>query len=118
MMFEAEAMDFPAFASLPKREKSKLQKVWDAFQELSRVTEQKGLLVNQSIAARVLDVSKQRVFELVRMGRLETHEFNGVPLVTENSILAFAKSERKAGRPRKIPTTFGETWKRATRPEK
>jgi hypothetical protein len=113
MMFEADALEFPAFAGLPKREKSKLHKVWDAFQELSRVTEEKGLLVQQSIAARLLDVSPQRVNELVKAGRLETHNFNGVPLVTENSIVSFAKSERKSGRPCNLPTTLSESFRRA-----
>lgn len=112
MIYEAEVLEFPAFAELPKREKSKLQKIWDAFEELSKATDEKGLLVQQSIVARLLDVSPQRVSELVKLGRLETHVFNGVPLVTERSLVDFAKSERKAGRPC-IPETARGALKRA-----
>lgn len=104
MMFEAEALDFPAFAHLPKRDKSRIERVWDSFQELSRVSEQKGMLIPQVYAARVLDVSPQRVTELIRRGILETYNVHDVPFVTGNSVVAYAKSERKAGRPPKTLT--------------
>lgn len=100
-MFESEALDFPAFAHLPKRDKSRIERVWDSFQELSRVSEQKGMLIPQVYAARVLDVTPQRVTELIRRGILETYKVHDVPFVTGNSVVAYAKSERKAGRPPK-----------------
>lgn len=101
-MFEAEALEFPAFADLPKREKSKVAHVWDTFRELSRVTEEKGMLVPQTFVAKLLGISTQRVHQLVAEGRFETYEMNGIPLITENSIVAFAKLERKSGRPLKV----------------
>lgn len=113
MMFEADVMEFPGFADLPKREKSKVHRVWDAFRELSNVSGEKGLLVTQSVVARLLDISRQRVHDLVKEGRLETYVFEGVPLVTEKSLVAFAQVERKTGRPCKIPVTIGECLRRA-----
>lgn len=99
MFAEAEVLEMPFVAELPKREKSKLAKVWDAFDEIARITETEGVLIPQSLAAKLLDVCRQRVFELVEEGRLKAYEVNGVRFVTENSVVAYAKSERKAGRP-------------------
>jgi hypothetical protein len=112
-MFEAEVLEFPAFSDLPKREKSKIQRVWDTFRELSKITDEKGMLIPQSFAAKVLDVSRQRVNAMIEEGRLEAVEVNGVPFVTENSVVAYAKGERKAGRPHGLPTTLKESFKRA-----
>jgi hypothetical protein len=112
-MFEAEALEFPAFASLPKREKSKIQKVWDTFQQLSQISKEKGMLMPQTFAAKVLDISKQRVNDLVKNGTLETFDVNGFPFVTEDSVVNYAKTERRSGRPINVPTTSKECWKRA-----
>jgi DNA-directed RNA polymerase subunit F len=112
-MYEAQIMEMPFVADLPKREKSKLRKLWDGLSELSKVAEEKGMLIQQSVAAKLLDVSPQRVNDLVKLGRLEIYVFNGVPLVTENSVVDYAKSERKAGRPVGVPTTAKEAWQRA-----
>jgi hypothetical protein len=98
-MFEAVATDFPFVAELPKREKSKVVKVWESFQELSRVSAVEGMLIPQAFAAKVLDVSRQRVYELSGEGRLKVVLVNGHKFVTEKSVIDYAKSERKAGRP-------------------
>lgn len=108
-MFKSEALEFPYVETLPKREKSKVVKVWDLFQEMSRVTDEKGMLVPQSLVAKVLDVSRQRIHDLVKQGGLETHDVFGVPFVTERSVVAYAKSERKAGRPMKVESTFNRS---------
>lgn len=98
-MFEAAAIDFPFVAELPKREKSRLVKAWDAFRELSRITEVEGMLIPIPFAAKVLDVSRQRVYELAGDGRLKVFMVNGHQFVSEKSVIDFAQSERKAGRP-------------------
>jgi len=99
MMFEAVATDFPFVAELPKREKSKLAKVWGHFQELSRISEVEGMLIPMAYAAIVLDVCRQRVYQLAEEGRLKVIEVNGHQFVTERSVVDFAATERKAGRP-------------------
>lgn len=101
-MFEAEATDFPFVAELPKREKSKMVKVWDNFRELARISQSEGMLLPQVMAAKVLGVSRGRVFQLVESGQLKFVDVFGERMVTENSILAHMKTERKAGRPPKL----------------
>jgi hypothetical protein len=118
MKYQAEVMEFPAFAELPlggktKREKTQLAKVWDAFQDIRKVVEEKGMLVPQTFASKVMGVSHQRIGELLNNGKLESVEFNGTRFVTEESLIAFCKTERKTGRPPKLPTTYGEAAKRS-----
>lgn len=99
VMFEAAASDFPFVAELPKREKSKVVQLWDAIQDMRRIYETEGLLIPQPLAAKLLGLSRQRVHQLGNEGRLMVVTVNDHPFVTENSVLAYAKSERKAGRP-------------------
>lgn len=94
----------PFLDTLPKREKSKLSKLWDHFQEVKAATAEHGVLLPQHYAADLLGVCRQRVHQLVNEGRLVSVEVGGLRYVTENSMMAFANSERKAGRPPKIPS--------------
>ncbi len=110
-MFKAEVLEFPAFVDLPKREKSKLSTVWDIFYEMSRIVDEKGMLVPQTFAAKVLGISKQRVGQLADAGKLEAIEFNGTRFITENSLVDHAKTERKVGRPYSVKApTLRETY--------
>lgn len=113
MMFEAQILEMPFVAELPKREKSKLHKLWDAFFDLREIVAKTGILVPQAAAARLLGVSPQRVGQLIGVGKLDTHVWNGSPWVTENSLIAFAESERKSGRPFNTPRTGKESVVRA-----
>lgn len=101
-MDQAIVNEFPFVAELPKREKSKLAKLWDTFQEMKRITAETGMLVPVGLVAELLDISRQRVYQLVEAGRLQTHEFNGRVYITENSLQAWAELEHKAGRPLSI----------------
>jgi len=98
--FQAEA-EFPFVADMPKREKSRWQRVWEQFQTLQRISAQKGTLVPPALAAKLLGVSTQRVYELMNdgLGRFERVEVEGSVFVTEKDLLAFCDTERKAGRP-------------------
>lgn len=112
-MFEAQAMEFPFVERLPKREKSAMGKLWDRFQEASRISEKEGMLVPAGVAARLLDVSRQRVYDLCKQGTLRTVDLDGSMLITENSLVEYCQTERKAGRPIGIPTTNKEILQRA-----
>jgi len=103
-MFEASVNEFPFVAALPKREKSKMAKLWDSFREVKAITDEKGMLLPQKFAADLIGVSRQRVQELVEDGRLERVDLRGHPFITEKSMIAFAQSERKNGRPVKLPS--------------
>jgi len=101
MMIDATFDEFPFVAEMPKREKSKVMKVWEHFRELSRISEVEGMLIPMAYAALVLDVCRQRVYQLADDGRLKVIEVNGHQFVTERSVVDYAATERKAGRPLK-----------------
>lgn len=109
-MFEASINEFPFVAELPKREKSKLATVWDRFKALSAVSKEAGCLVPPVFVASVLGISKQRVYQLGETGKLEVIRLEGQVFVTERSIIALARSERKSGRPFRTPETNREMW--------
>lgn len=102
-MTDSIAFEFPFVEELPKREKSKLRKVWDELEALRQVSAEKGQLLPVQFVSELASVSRQRVHELMTEGRLERVEVNGRPFVTESSLLAWVKTERKTGRPPKVP---------------
>jgi len=110
-MFEAEALEFPFAATMPKREKSKLVKCWELLQRMKAISATEGDLVPLMMGAKLLGLSRSRVDDLVRDGRLKRVDIDGHVFLTENSIVECAKIERKRGRPLKIPTTKSEMWK-------
>jgi len=110
-MFEAEALEFPFTADMPKREKSKLVKCWELLQRMKAVSATEGSLVPLMMGAKLLGLSRSRVDDVVRDGRLKRVEIDGHVFLTENSIVEFAQVERKSGRPPKIPATLPEMWK-------
>lgn len=65
-----------------------------------RVASGRAGLVNQALAAWLLDVSHQRVAMLVAEGRLECRQVNQVPLVTVSSVAKYAMENRLSGRPK------------------
>jgi hypothetical protein len=93
--------DFPFVAELPKREKSRLAKIWEAFQEVKAIQATEGCLIPDSVAATLLEVSRVRVEQLCDDGKLKRVMWHGRRFVTENSLVQHARSERKAGRPQK-----------------
>jgi hypothetical protein len=85
-MFEAQTMDFPFVEELPKRERSKIATLWDRFHELRAITEEKGMLLPIPFCAALLGISRQRVDQLTRDGRLERVELDQAVFVTEKSL--------------------------------
>lgn len=96
--------EFPFVAEMPKRAKSKLATRWEVFERMQAIVEVEGLLVPPVLAGKLLGVSKQRVDELMKVGRLKRVDWEGHPFVTENSLHEYARSERKGGRPPKVRT--------------
>lgn len=103
-MSEATVGEFPFVEALPKREKSKLARLWDHFQEVRAATREHGALLPQFYAAQLLGVSRQRVHELVNDGRFVVVEVAGIRYLTEASMMEFAKSERASGRHITVPS--------------
>jgi hypothetical protein len=100
VMFEAAVTEFPFVQALPKREKSRLGRLWDHFQEVRAAVKENGALLPQHYAADLLGLSRQRVHVLVNEGKLKSIEVGGLRYVTESSLVAWAQAERdKGGRP-------------------
>jgi len=110
-MFEAEALEFPFTAAMPKREKSKLAKCWELLQRMKAISATEGDLVPVMMCAKLLGISRSRVDQFVQDGRLKRYDIDGHVFLTENSIVEFAKSERKNGRPVKALSSHSEMWK-------
>lgn len=110
-MDAVKQFDFPWLGELPKREKSKVGKALDVIKEMSALSQSKGVLVPPAFAAQLLGITKQRVHTLMQTGRLERVEFNGHPFIPEDSLLAFAREERRNGRPPKALSSVKEVWK-------
>jgi hypothetical protein len=111
-------LDFPFVQTLPKREKSRVAKLWDHLAEIRAIEREHGRLIPMQFCADLADVSKQRIFTLVEEGRLVRMDVNGHPHITANSFEEWAKSERKAGRPLKVLATKKEIWKASERAAK
>jgi hypothetical protein len=91
--------EFPFVEALPKREKSKLVKAWELLGHLREATEREGALVPVMLGAKCLDLSRTRIDSICADGRLRRVEVDGHIFITESSIVEFAKTERKNGRP-------------------
>ena len=113
MSSDVLASEFPFVEGLPKREKSKLAKIMDLFNEARALSDVKGMLVPMAFAAKIVGVSRQRIDELCQKGQLERFYLGQQPFVTEASLIAWGQSERKAGRPLKLPESKREIWKMA-----
>lgn len=110
-MVEAVSLaEFPFVAEMPKRAKTRLQRVWDQLLEYRATVEREGNLVPFSLVGKLLDVSHQRVSQLCDAGKLRRIVVLEHAYVTEDSILELAKQERKTGRPLKMKDM---TWSMA-----
>lgn len=103
--------DFPFVAELPKREKSRLARLWDHLREVRAVQAEKGEVIPQSFVGDLLGLSTQRVGQFLDEGRLEGVSINGRRYVTVRSIEQFAQVERKTGRPFKVACSNKDVWK-------
>lgn len=101
-------MTFAFVDELPKREKSK----WQQFRETWEVAKAKGPLLPASLAAKLCDVSRQRIDELMIRGKLDRVDLCGHVMVTESSLVAWLQApDDKGGRPPKLPDSVSEYWK-------
>jgi hypothetical protein len=83
------------------RKRSRLRQMWDA---LNR----EGPFLPQHMLPYVLELSKQRVSQLIDDGSLPTFEISGKKYVPIEGLEAFLSHERKLGRPVKQLGGFGD----------
>jgi len=84
---------------IPADEPKKVRTKWQELQEMAEVADANGGLVPPVVAASLLDVSRQRVYELMKDARFRSYVFFGVTYVPVDDVVAFVNSERKSGRP-------------------
>jgi len=101
-MFNAQTLDFPFVAELPKRERAKVETLWDRYHRIKAITDEKGMLLPPSFCASLLGVSRQRIYALLDEGRLERVEVENQVFITEESFLAWCRAEHKNGRPSRL----------------
>jgi hypothetical protein len=83
---------------------------------LMELTELHGPLLPQSVIPVYLDVSKQRVSQLIEEGRWPVFKVDGKNFVPMLAIEFFREEERKSGRPVK-ELTFRESFRRHVSPK-
>jgi hypothetical protein len=93
----AEIAEFPFVGELPKREKSRLARLWEAVREVTAAQEEHGPVLNQLTVAMILGVSRQRVCQLIDAGSLQSIAVTGNRLVTLRSLEDYCKTDRKTG---------------------
>jgi hypothetical protein len=101
---------FPAFPTIAAtaRKRSPLRVMMDA-------VERHGPLVPRAFIHVALDMSKQRVHQLVHEGKLATIDVCGRDFVPLASLDVFLSDERKAGRPAKDTSDMSlrQLWRHA-----
>jgi len=98
-MTDTLTMPFPFLAEVPKRERPAIMDGWAELEEFQEMVRQNGAAIPATFAAKLLNVSKQRVYELIETGRLQRIELGGHGFVTADSLVAWGKAEHKVGRP-------------------
>lgn len=111
VMFDSAVCEFPFVEGLPVREKSRIGKAWDIVSHMREAQAQHGLLIPERLAAKLAGVSSQRIGQLALGERLNRVYIDGHPFITEDSLVAWLKSERKTGRPCKAVATVGDCLK-------
>ena len=94
---EATENEFPFVASLPKRKQVKIFSLWDEAKEIAQRN-----IVPQHIAARLLNVSTQRIGQFIDRGQLPFVTWHGHDFIPFEDLLAFSKLHRPRGRPRLV----------------
>ena len=112
-MFEATANEFPFVEALPKRQKGRVAKMLDQVKEFGALQKEHGALYPSQLVRGILGFSHQRMSQLIEAGILKAVKHHGHWFIPEAAFVEFVNTERKAGRPPKIPTTYGEMWKLA-----
>ncbi|CAK0765107.1 hypothetical protein CCP3SC15_3210003 [Gammaproteobacteria bacterium] len=107
-MTVSQVCDFPFVQDLPKREQKRVLNMWDKLKELQRLTSMHGMLVPIPFAAKLLNVSGQRVHQMIAAEQLQVVDVDGHRFVTADSVAAHNAGGRKSGRPRKAtPEDYG-----------
>lgn len=104
VLMVTDVSEFHFVGDLPKREKTKVRRLFDVLDDLDNTVKVRGALVPQVMVAEILGVQRQRVSTLIAAGRLEAIDVGGYKQVFTESIREFARKEPlKPGRPKLVP---------------
>lgn len=106
-MLDTLTMEMPFMSEVPKREAKAVRGAWEELEEFQVMAKQRGAVLPPSFAAQLLNVSRQRIFQLVQVGTLETVVIGPHRMILADSLIAWAKSEHKPGRPANPLTSGG-----------
>jgi excisionase family DNA binding protein len=81
-----------------------MRKLFDWLYISVMVNMKSGDWISPADAARLLGVSRDRVYALIRNGRLQTTKLGVMHLLLRSDVDAFAKKPRTPGRPAKVAT--------------
>lgn len=117
-------LEFPFTAEMPVASEPDLSKlprnerVARQVEAMRAMMDKRGALVPLPLVAELLGVSKQRVHDIIAQGHLEKISIHGHRYVPEDSLVAYVNTERRNGRPPKLPKSATELAKIAIRAAK
>lgn len=88
----------PYLFELPARVPKQMKNKWDEAREMQIIQQSEGL-IGMTDAAELLDLSRQRVHQLVSAGRFTRFEFLGKIYLSLKAVREFQDQERPTGRP-------------------
>jgi hypothetical protein len=101
-----DVSEFPFVAELPKREKGRVRTLWDALDGFIDLVEQHGPPVGFTMAAKLLGLSRERIYQLADAKKFTViMSPDGRQVIGAKSLVEFAETERKNGRPLKFDST-------------
>ena len=111
-MRAASAETFQFMESVPKRSTA-FTKMTDAFQMLRDVIGSGGAYIPKAMVQDVLDVSRQRVDQIIGAGYLATFTLHGKEYVTETDLKAYIEAAPRHGHEISLPKSKREALSRA-----
>lgn len=99
------AAEFPFVSEVTRKRAN--PSAWEALKALKAASQSGGAWVPAGLAAEMLGVGKQRLYDLIEEGTIHGEKYHGHLFLSEDSVVAYAKRERKAGRPPKVQTIAG-----------
>lgn len=108
-----DVAEFPFVEAMPARQLSRWQRFWQQYRVFKDLVKRHGDLVPQVYAAKLGGVSVQRIDQLCLAGNLVRVYWDGHAFITEDSFVAWAKSERRPGT-RYDDLTKRQVWKMST----
>lgn len=104
-------VSWPATASEDLSALPRNERVQRTATALRVMIEERGAMLPVPLVRQLLGVSRQRIHQIFEQGHLECVDLHGHHFVPEDSLLHYVNTERKLGRPVKVPKSTRELMK-------